>query len=53
MYPVHTLQQRLPGTQTVVVKGEWLTWYGMRMPLAIAGLRQLRERLELYTYGTD
>jgi len=44
---VAELRRHLPRANAVVVKGEWLTWYGMRMPTAIDGLRQLRTSLNL------
>jgi iron complex transport system substrate-binding protein len=35
------LQRQVPGAAPVLVQGEWLTWYGSRMPEAIESLRRL------------
>jgi hypothetical protein len=35
------LREQVPGVTPAVVKGEWVTWYGSRMPEAIEGLRRI------------
>ncbi len=35
------LEAAVPGCRVVVVQGEWLTWYGCRVPEALAGLRRV------------
>ncbi len=42
---VAALERQFRDTAVVIVKGEWLTWYGTRMATAIEGLRHLRANL--------
>ncbi|MDW7712533.1 MAG: helical backbone metal receptor, partial [Deferrisomatales bacterium] len=35
------VEQAVPGATALLCPGEWLTWYGCRIPEALAGLRRL------------
>jgi rSAM/selenodomain-associated transferase 1 len=43
------VEKAVPGAAAVLCPGEWVTWYGCRMPDALAGLRRL---LAPYRDGT-